>query len=291
LPELPEVETVARGLSRRVCGLVIASIDLRRPEIIHGDGGPIERLVGCRIDDVRRCGKQVRIMLRPHADRPAPTMYVHLGMTGRLVAVDGTEPLESHTHLRVTFRQAATEMRFCDPRRFGGVWLVCGDGDSRGKRWVGRRLPPIAADPLQLSLAQMREVLDRRRQIKALLLDQQPISGLGNIYCDELLHRAGVHPLTIAADLDPAAVRRVYQAMRRVLDEAIRAGGSSVSDYRNADNTRGSFQRRHRVYGRAGQACRRCGCTIERLVVAGRGTYVCPACQPLQGGKRRPKGV
>jgi formamidopyrimidine-DNA glycosylase len=302
VPELPEVETVARGLARRIQGQAIASVALHRRDIVHGNGGPIDRLAGRQISDVRRCGKQVRILVcdesraaqrcrRQAAESPPKlAMYVHLGMTGRLIVVDSAEPLERHTHLVIALAGNDAQLRFCDPRRFGGVWLVAEDGTEhdkleRGTSWQGRRLPPIGADPLEISLPALRAALARKRQIKALLMDQLPISGMGNIYCDEALHRAGIHPLTPAADLDLEAVRRLRLAIRRVLTEAIRAGGSSISDYRNADNARGDFQNRHRVYGREGEACRACGSTIERSVVAGRGTHVCPSCQPFGGSK------
>lgn len=294
MPELPEVETVARGLAARVQGLVIADVTLRRQDIVHGNGGSLHRLVGRRIAEVCRRGKQVHIQLqsiKPGRERSgrekstsqnpvdALTMVVHLGMTGRLTAVDASEPIEQHTHLSVDLVDSPLQVRFCDPRRFGGIWLVCSETCATS-RWKGRRLPPVAADPLQIPLADLRAMLARRRQIKALLMDQQPLSGMGNIYCDEALHRAGIHPLTSAANLDAHAVRRLHQAIRRVLSEAIRAGGSSVSDYRTANNIRGAFQKRHRVYGRAGEPCATCKTPIERLLVAGRGTHICPCCQP-----------
>ena len=281
MPELPEVETIARGLAERLTGLHIDGVHLHRPDMLHGNAGSTEQLVGRRIADVRRRGKLVCVSL---ADSREPiSVFVHLGMTGRLLVVELNQPLERHTHLQVTFSRRGLELRFCDPRRFGGIWLVgnCADGTDDGNGWQGRRLPPIAADPLTVTLPQMRVLLNRRRQIKALLLDQQPLSGLGNIYCDEMLFRAGVHPLTLAADLSPDATARLRRAMRRVLAEAIRAGGSSISDYRNADNQPGRFQDHHRVYNRAGQPCCRCGTTIQRLVVAGRGTYICPVCQRI----------
>ncbi len=287
MPELPEVETIARGLARRIEGRVIAAARLHRRDILHGDGGPVEQLVGRRIREVRRCGKQVRVTLEPgkkiHRRAAGATLFVyaHLGMTGRLLVVDRDAPLEKHTHLQIDFDNSQTQLRFCDPRRFGGIWLVAWAGDTRN-RWVGRRLPPIGADPLEISLPAMRALLARKRQIKPLLMDQVPISGMGNIYCDEALFRAGIHPLTPAGDLDGEAVRRLRTAIRRVLTEAIQAGGSSISDYRDADNARGSFQDRHRVYGREGCPCPNCSRPIERLVVAGRGTHLCPRCQPLE---------
>jgi formamidopyrimidine-DNA glycosylase len=276
MPELPEVETVARGLHRRLAGWVIESVHLLRADIAHGAARPSNELLrGRQIEAVARTGKQVRIGL---SDGQA--LVVHLGMTGRLTVTSQKEPLAKHTHLRIGFRGQGAELRFCDPRRFGGVWLVNGSFDAGGS-WIGRRLPPVAADPLRISLSEWRGLLARRRQIKALLLDQKPISGVGNIYCDEALHRAGIHPLSRASDLSPEAVRRLYHALRRVLAAAIQAGGSSVSDYLDVDNVPGWFQTRHRVYGREGKPCRKCGTPIEKFVVSGRGTHICPKCQRL----------
>lgn len=278
MPELPEVETIARGLAGRIEGRWIERIHAARTDIIHGNAGPIERvLIGRRIQRVERCGKHVRIGLASSL-----AVHVHLGMTGRLTLADRDEPLAVHTHLQIGFRRWRMELRLCDPRRFGGVWVIDASRNGMGV-WQGRRLPPVGADPLLLTDAQWAGLLRRRRRIKPLLMDQEPISGLGNIYCDEALHRAGIHPLTPADALDGAAVRRLARTLRRVLGEAIRAGGSSISDYRTADNEPGTFQRRHRVYARAGRPCRTCGTSIERLVVAGRGTFVCPRCQPLTG--------
>ncbi len=277
MPELPEVETVARGLHRRLAGRVIESVCLLRRDVAHGPARRCEELLrGLGIREVVRTGKQVHIRLSD-----GQTLVVHLGMTGRLTVTPASEPLAKHTHLRVAFRGEAVEMRFCDPRRFGGIWLLnASHGGSEA--WVGRRVPPVAADPLKITIGKWRKLLVRRRQIKALLLDQDPISGVGNIYCDEALHRARIHPLTRASDLSAEEVRRLFHALRRVLNEAIAAGGSSVSDYRDAEDSPGWFQTRHRVYGREGRPCRRCRTPIQRIVAAGRGTYICPQCQQLR---------
>lgn len=275
MPELPEVETVARGVARLVTGRTIESVVLLRADIAHGIARPCDKLLrGRKIDRVSRQAKHIRIDLAGGL-----TFIVHLGMTGRLSVSPRELPPPKHTHLRIRFAGHADELRFCDPRRFGGVWLI-DDKPSQAADWIGRRLPPVGADPLSLAPASWSRLMARPRQIKALLLDQQPISGVGNIYCDESLHRAGIHPLSRAGDLPSVAVRRLYRELRRVLREAIAAGGSSVSDYRDAAGEPGWFQIRHRVYGREGQPCKRCRTPIEKLVVAGRGTHLCPRCQP-----------
>ncbi len=281
MPELPEAETVVRGLTRGIAGLVVDEVTLARADIVHGEAGPIDAFLRQRrIDAVTRRGKQVVITLAG-----GRSMIVHLGMTGRLTVCDRDEPLLPHTHMRVTFAGRRCELRFTDARRFGGIWLINGNG-ADGASWVGRRLPPVGDDPVGLTLGRLAELLCRRRQIKALLLDQQPIAGLGNIYCDEILHRAGIHPLVRASDLDRDAVRRLHRAMRSVLEAAIEAGGSSISNYRNANGEPGRFQSRHRAYGREGKPCKRCKTPIERILVAARSTFFCPRCQPPPAPRR-----
>ncbi|HOW70526.1 MAG TPA: bifunctional DNA-formamidopyrimidine glycosylase/DNA-(apurinic or apyrimidinic site) lyase [Phycisphaerae bacterium] len=274
MPELPEVETVARGVARHVTGCRIASVVLGRGDIVHGEGVPVcAFLRGRRIERVGRRGKQIHIELGG-----GRTLVVHLGMTGRLIAVDRDTPVETHTHLRIGFDRRRVEMRFIDPRRFGGLWLLV--TPPTAANWIGRRLPPVGVDALTISFKEFRDAIARRRQIKALMLDQRPIGGIGNIYADESLHRAGVHPLTRADRLDTAGVRRLWRCVRRVLEQAVEAGGSSISDYRTADNEPGHFQVRHRVYQRAGRPCPKCRTPIEHLTAAGRSTFICPKCQP-----------
>lgn len=281
MPELPEVETIARGLSRILAGRRIEQVHLSRADVVHGTPFPLcAALRGRRIEQVDRSGKQVRLRLETRPDDPGATfVYVHLGMSGRLIAVDRDAEVEPHTHLRVTFHRCRRELRYIDPRRFGGVWLMVENVGINGDG-IGRRQPTIGLDPLAVTRERFRELMRCRRQIKPMLLAQAPISGIGNIYCDEVLHRAGVHPLTRACDLDREEVDRLRRNLRRVLREAIAAGGSSIRDYRAADNAPGAFQERHRVYQRAGRPCRACGSEIRRLTVAGRSTFFCETCQP-----------
>lgn len=286
MPELPEVETVARGVARWVKGLTIEQIHLSRADIVHGAAIPLCAVLrGRRIENVDRVGKQILI----HTNGPVLIM-VHLGMTGRLVAVHPKTPLEPHTHLRIHFRNRRIELRFHDPRRFGGIWLLGDDSDQVG--WIGRRRPPVGPDAMRLTFDEFAQRLNRRRQVKALMLDQQILGGVGNIYCDESLHRARLHPKTRGDRISEARMRRLFRSLKRILTEAIEAGGSSISDYRNADNAPGWFQIRHRVYDRRGLPCRQCRTAIKRLVVAGRGTFICPKCQRTPRAsqcKRRPK--
>lgn len=270
MPELPEVQTVVTRLDEVVRGAEIESVRLLRRDVVrHGPRDLGRRLRGRTVERVDRHGKQIVWRLIPDEE-----LRVHLGMTGNLVLAAPDAPLLPHTHVRIRFRGLDPEVRFRDPRRFGGLWLA---GRAAG---AGRFSSTLGPDALAVDRATFRRLLDRRRQIKALLLDQTAIAGLGNIYVDEALHRAGIHPTLPASDLDDRAVGALRNAMRRVLREAIAAGGSSLRDYRGADDEPGWFQVRHRVYGREGEPCRRCRTPIERFVLATRSTHVCPECQP-----------
>ncbi len=272
MPELPEAETIARQLDEALSGRAIDSAEPLRTDVIHGDPRPLGALLnGRRIDHVRRRAKRVILELQPTAQ-----LVFHLGMSGRLCLCDVDDPVEKHTHLRIRFRAIRRELRFRDPRRFGGVWCFAG-----GDRHVGPKLGEVGLEPLELTPAVFRRMLNRRRQVKALLLDQRVIAGLGNIYCNEALHAARIHPLTRASDLDRATADRLLRAIKSTLKRAIRFSGSTLTDYRQADGRTGSFQKYHRVYSREGNPCRTCGTTIERILVAGRSTFLCPTCQPF----------
>ncbi len=279
MPELPEVETIVRGLAGRLRGLEVEAVHLARSDVLHGSPTVFcAALRRRRVARVWRVAKQIRLTLAGPGRRDAGTLVFHLGMSGRLLLVAGGRPVEPHTHLRLVFR-GGTELRFVDPRRFGGVWFLA-PGRSDDRTWLGRNLPQVGQDALRMPLKAFRELLRRRRQIKALLLDQRPMAGLGNIYCDEALHRAGIHPLRRACTLNDDEVRRLHAAIRRVLQAAVRAGGSSIGDYRAADGSLGRFQLRHRVYGREGRPCPRCRTAIVRIAAAGRSSYLCSRCQP-----------
>jgi formamidopyrimidine-DNA glycosylase len=279
MPELPEVETIARQLQQRASGNTVTSVTLHRADVVHGWPMPLcAALRNQKIEQIYRQGKRIRIQFSGDW-----TLVVHLGMTGRITIANPGQPLEPHTHLCISLSENRREMRFCDPRRFGAVWLIGHDESQDNLRhWIGRKLAAVGSDPLEISLDELAACLGRNRRIKPLLLDQQPISGIGNIYCDEVLHRARLHPLTPARQLGRGDVNRLRRAMRQVLSEAIAAGGSTISDYRTADNQQGNFQQKHRVYNRAGKKCKRCGQTIQRLLVAGRSTFLCTRCQPMQ---------
>lgn len=191
---------------------------------------------------------------------------IHLGMTGSLQVTSPQAELLKHTHAVVRLA-SGKEVRFVDPRRFGRMWVASG-------------FETAGLEPLQIKLDQFAALFrGRKTPIKSALLNQKLLRGLGNIYADESLFRAGIRPRRRAGSLSPDALRRLYRAIRKVLQEAIAAGGSSVSDYFDVDGEPGLFQTRHRVYGRTGQPCLVCAGSIRRIVVAGRGTHYCPCCQ------------
>lgn len=270
MPELPEVQTVVTQLAGRLPGATIARVLLGRRDIVHSGHRILTReAVGEKIASVGRVGKRIVIHLGGGAE-----IVVHLGMSGRLTVEPIDEALAPHTHLRVRFVGRTDELRFRDPRRFGGVWCRGRSDDSNGNG-----LPHLGPDALAIRVPVLRQVLSRRRQVKAILMDQRMISGLGNIYCDEALHKAAIHPLTPADSLSSKQINRLACSIRSTLKAAIKAGGSSLRDYRNANGEPGWFQVSHRVYGREGEACRNCGAEIIRRLIAGRSTHFCPACQ------------
>jgi formamidopyrimidine-DNA glycosylase len=272
MPELPEAETIARQLQRELAGRTLGAVHLTRTDIVHGDPTPLDELLpGRKVKRVYRRAKQVIVELGP----PVQLVF-RLGMTGRLVVIPADAETEPHTHFRAMVAETGCELRFRDPRRFGGIWVL-----REGSEYVGRRLSQVGIEPLDATVRQFREVLDRCRQIKALLMDQTAIAGLGNIYCDESLHAAGIHPLIPADSLTPQRVTRLLATIKSTLRRAIRFNGSTLMDYRDADGREGSFQRLHRVYQREGQPCMTCKTPIRRIIAAGRSTFFCPKCQRL----------
>jgi formamidopyrimidine-DNA glycosylase len=270
MPELPEVQTIVTELDRAVRGQRFVEVDVIRPDMIRTGAKPFAKtLLGRRIDLVDRIGK--RAILRMSA---GVEVIIHLGMSGRLTVEAPEAPLLPHTHLRMR-TDKGREVRLRDPRRFGGVWL--GNSNGSGPDSLG----PLGPDALTIKIAQFREMLQCKRQIKALLLDQRIISGLGNIYCDESLFDAGIHPLRQAASISPAKVDLLARSISKTLKRAISAGGSTLRDYRRVDGSTGLFQISHKIYGREGQNCTRCKATILRIQAAGRSSHVCPRCQRL----------
>jgi formamidopyrimidine-DNA glycosylase len=284
MPELPEVETIARGLRATLPGRRITAVRLGKTDFID-DPAALERdLPGRRIEEISRYGKFLLLRLSGENGEPEHSgLLVHLGMTGHLSPKRPEEPPRKHTHA-VFVLDDGRELRYTDPRRFGRMALLAAAA-------LRETLAPLGSDPLELSEAQFaRCVGGRRARVKALLLDQHVLRGLGNIYADESLWRARIHPARPGAQLAKEQVPRLYRAVQHVLREAIRLGGSSISDYLNAEGEPGEFQFHHRAYGREGKRCTRCGAKIRRVLVAGRSSYFCPRCQKAPRGFRPASG-
>jgi formamidopyrimidine-DNA glycosylase len=262
MPELPEVETVVRSIAPLV-GRRIVSAEFRCLRILRG-GQPERlgaRIEGRRITAVGRHGKFILISLQGGG-----YLVIHLGMTGRVLL--GGEA-GKHTHAILTLDRGA--LLYDDSRQFGSIQF----SDD-----IPQRLSKLGPEPLEVGFGDFAAALRHRKaRVKALLLNQRFLRGLGNIYADEALFRAGIHPLAIASRLPSARARRLHQAIVAVLREAIAAGGSSISDYVDAQGRRGSFQNSHRVYQRTGEPCVTCGTPIRRILVSQRSSHFCPACQ------------
>ncbi len=270
MPELPEVETVAQGLRRALVGRRLAGIELRRASIFKGDAARLAEIEGATLAGVARGGKYLVLEL---AGGRGWQLLFHLGMTGRLVVEPAGAARQPHTHAVLTWDDGR-ELHFRDPRRFGRMALAPAPASGfAAELGVAAGAEPLAIGPEEF-VALFR---GRQAPIKNALLNQKLLRGLGNIYADESLHRAGLDPRARA--VSRPRLLRLRQAMRAVLREAIAAGGSSISDYVGSDGEPGWFHLRHRVYGRTGEPCRRCRRAIHRIVLAGRSAHFCPACQ------------
>ena len=261
MPELPEVETVVRTLRPALVGRRILNAEFRQLRVLRGSPHEtMQALAGRRIKSIERHGKFIAIRL----DRGY--LVIHLGMTGKLLV--NAEPTK-YTHAIFTLDRGI--LHYDDQRQFGRIEY----GDE-----LPARVAALGPEPLEITLADFTARLKARRSpIKAVLLNQAVVRGVGNIYADEALFRAGVHPKRPAASLGKPRIERIYNAMREVLAEAIESRGSSVSNYVDADGRKGSFQLAHRVYRRMGKPCANCGAAIKRIVLIQRGTHFCPKCQ------------
>jgi formamidopyrimidine-DNA glycosylase len=290
VPELPEVETIARGLASRVTGDVIESVWLgSKPEPLKSAASEIvATLESKRIAGVRRVGKHIVFDLgngerasspvrkkssrksskaEPSAISSVTAQWiVHLGMTGRMLVCKSDDALEKHTHA-VARLASGRELRFVDPRRFGRLSVTQG-------------FAAAGSEPLEVEFDRFVELFrGRKTPIKSALLNQKLLSGVGNIYADESLFRAGIRPRRRAASLTRKELSRLYATVQEVLREAIAAGGSSISNYVDADGEKGFFQLQHRVYGRENEPCLVCETPIKRIVIAGRSSHYCQKCQ------------
>lgn len=291
MPELPEVERIRRSLEPGLVGRVVVSVRVIRRDVIVAPGDPfggfsrvrgVARpvrmdqsmlLVGGRVDSLLRHGKQLAVI-----DDRGRALIVGLGMTGRL-DLSRVRPSPRHTHVVWTLDGGAL-LRFIDPRRFGLVRLAP-EGPRSAWAGLGPDAATIRADLLAGALG------SSLRSVKAALLDQGILAGVGNIYADEALHAAGIHPGRPARELGRAEIVSLAGAIRRVLAKAIVAGGSTIRDYQDGSGQAGGFQSQHRVYGRSGLPCMSCGGVLERGRIAQRTTVFCPRCQPWRGDEHR----
>lgn len=270
MPELPEVETIRRALATRLVGRRITGLEQRRPDLRFPLPARLaDRLTGRRLLGFDRRAKY--LLARLDDDH---TLLLHLGMSGRLL-FDGP-PAGPHEHLTFTFDDG-TRLRFVDPRRFGMLDLVASAGLAAHPRLAGLGLEPL--DPAFDGTALGHALAGRRMPLKVALMDQRLVVGVGNIYACESLFRARLSPRRTAAHLRPAQAARLVVAVRRVLEEAIEAGGSSLRDYVQADGALGFFQQRFAVYGRDGLPCPVCSRPVGRIVQASRATFLCARCQ------------
>lgn len=273
MPELPEVETIARGLRAHLMGERIVGAEVRHPAVLATPLGEfIEALRDVRIDEIARVGKFLILNLENAAHRLA--LIIHLGMTGQLTLARPDTPLEKHTHAVFFLEGRSGELRYRDIRRFGRIRLLPAEKVPALFRSLGQ-------DAFEITPQELRERLrGRKAPIKSLLLNQTILRGLGNIYADESLFAAGIHPLRRAGTLSTQELERLRLAIRSVLARAIARRGSSISNYITVDGRAGDFQRYHRVYRKLGQPCTRCATAIARILVAGRSSHFCPQCQP-----------
>jgi formamidopyrimidine-DNA glycosylase len=273
MPELPEAEVVTRQIRARLSGATLTDTWIGRPDIVRE--GLAERgwYAGSILMSAERFGKSVALAF----ERQGQTRYImaELGMTGLLLFPSARPRYPQHVHVRMTFEGASeSELRYWNPRRFGRLSML----DRAGlEAYLVRR---FGCDPLSVSWEDfLRIVKGRSGRLKPLLMHQQKIAGIGNIYANEILFRAGLHPNVRASRLSASRIQELFHVTRKVLQEAIACGGSSVRDFFAPDGSEGEFKRRHLVYGKAGEPCpNRCGQAIQRLQ-GERSSFFCPTCQ------------
>jgi formamidopyrimidine-DNA glycosylase len=286
MPELPEVETVARGLRQAILGRRILSITLGKTDFIDDPVALEQHLPGRQIEAVERYGKFMLLRLSAvdgvarvpaNGDSAPASLLVHLGMTGHLAPIPAEYPREKHTHVCLLLNDGR-ELRYTDARRFGRIAYLT-------EALLAEELKEFGVDPLEMNMEEFASrIQGRRARIKALLLDQGVLRGVGNIYADESLWRAKIHPARLGASLNRKEVVTLRRVLQEILQKAIEMRGSSISDFLDAAGEPGEYQRHHRAYGREGKSCYRCKSVIRRAIVAGRSSYFCPKCQ------RAPRG-
>ena len=271
MPELPEVETVVRDLRPLLMGQSLASVSMGKHSLRKRSNPVWEQdLVGLLVSDFARRGKRIQLIIA------ATSLFFSLGMTGQFTVAPANEPQKSHTHFVFPLEPSGQELRFRDIRRFGSL-SVFPDREPLDAFFVGQKLGP---EPFDLEPSYFRDRLrNTRRNLKAILLDQTVVAGVGNIYADESLFVAKLPPTRLGTDITPRQADRLREAIVQVLNHAIDCRGSTIRDYVGGSGLMGKFQDEFRVYGRTGEPCRRCEMQIERVVLGGRSTHFCPRCQ------------
>jgi formamidopyrimidine-DNA glycosylase len=272
MPELPEVETIARSLRERLLNLEFSRIEVHLQKCFPGNpGSPIDSLKRKKILKIERRGKNIIFHLSGGI-----AMMVHLRMSGKLRIVPSRAPREKHTHVIFSFRNHSHQLRYIDPRQFGRIWM-----ERKGPKDPPQSLAHLGPEPLEISVKEfIRRAQSKKKTIKSLLLDQRFLAGVGNIYADEVLYRIRVHPRRRADSLGEKVLRQMHKELQKLLKEAIRARGTSVRSYVDAAGAIGGFQNLLGVYGKEGEPCPVCGTSIQRECVGGRSSFFCPLCQP-----------
>jgi len=277
MPELPEVETIARGLSKVLKGKRIKQVRTIFPKIVKQDCGLFEKeLARKTIKAVRRRGKYLLIDLSA-----GKTILIHLGMTGSFLFAPNNpkgskgSQVGKHDHVILSFRDCDELLRYNDQRKFGKLKVY----DTKDEANVPE-LKKLGPEALEISSSEFVRLFRKRKgMIKPALLNQHILSGLGNIYADESLHEARIHPAQKIDLISDRKLKNLHKAIRKTLLKAIRAGGSSIDNYVKVDGELGNFQLQHKAYGREGEPCRKCGAKIKRIKITQRSSYFCPRCQ------------
>ncbi len=271
MPELPEIETVARHISPKLRGLEVRKAQLLYPRVLR-DKGPnsLAKLKGKRVIGVRRRGKMLLIDFEGEM-----SLLFHFKMTGQFLFSPWSEPVDKHTHFILRFKEEARELRFRDVRKFGFISIL-----RSSDVFSLKELKNLGPEPLEISFSRFIDLFrGRKAGLKSLLLKQSFIAGIGNIYSDEILFESKLHPLIRASSLDEDDLKRMFKAMKKILRKAIRSRGSSVRDFVDCEGEEGGYQNFLRVYGRESLPCVVCGEKIVRIRLSGRSSFFCPGCQ------------
>jgi len=273
MPELPEVETIRRFLKKHILNNEISVVSVKLDKIVQEDKKLfIKHLKKTSITDIKRQGKYFIFVLSN-----GYYLIIHLKMSGQILYVSHEAEIIKHTHVIISFKNSDFDLRFKDVRQFGYMLTL---KSSELQKYLQKRIGP---DILDVKLLEFKQTLkNKHRIIKSLLLDQKLYAGIGNIYANEALFIAGIHPESKSSDLSDNQISKLYTALQEVLKLAIKLGGSSIGDYILPDNSIGLFQKRHKIYQKDDHACLVCKANIQRIKQGGRSTWYCPKCQKLK---------